>query len=174
MEAQQYPIGRFQPEKETSQIIQTTHIDILERFPQKLSEQVRSLHDHHWETSYRPGGWTAIQVVNHLADSHMHSYARFKPALTEKKPTIKDYPEALWADLNEARQKDSITASLQMITGIHFRWVGVLKTMTSTDFEKSFYHPETQTHHRLHQALAYYSWHCGHHLGHLNLIENKA
>jgi hypothetical protein len=50
MEAQQYPIGRFQPEKETSQIIQTTHIDILERFPQKLSEQVRSLHDHHWET----------------------------------------------------------------------------------------------------------------------------
>lgn len=103
----------------------------------------------------------------------MHSYARFKHALTKKKPTIKGYPEALWEDLNVARHKDSITASLQMITGIHFRWVGVLKTMTPTDFEKSFYHPETQTHHLLHQALAYYSWHCRHHLGHLNIIENK-
>ena len=34
MEALQYPIRRFQPEQETSQIIQTTHIDILERFLQ--------------------------------------------------------------------------------------------------------------------------------------------
>lgn len=68
----------------------------------------------------------------------MHSYARFKLALTEKKPTIKDYPEALWADLNEAHHKDSITSNLQMIIGIHFRWGGVLKTMTLTDFEKVF------------------------------------
>ena len=138
MEALQYPIKRFQPEQETSQIIQTTHIDILEKISTNLLEKVRSLHDHHWETSYQTGGWTAIQVVNHPADSHMHSYARFKLALTEKKPTIKDYPEALWADLNEAHHKDSITSNLQMIIGIHFRWGGVLKTMTLTDFEKSF------------------------------------
>lgn len=102
----------------------------------------------------------------------MHSYARFKHAHTEKKPTIKNYPEALWANLNEAHHKNSITSNLQMINGIYFRWGGVLKTMALTDFEKSSYHLKTQTHQRLHQSLAYYSWNCGHHLGHLDLIEN--
>ena len=48
---------------------------------------------------YRDGGWTARQVVHHVADSHMNAFVRFRLALTEDKPTIKPYNEAEWAKL---------------------------------------------------------------------------
>jgi len=35
---------------------------------------------------HREGGWTARQVVHHLADSHVNSYTRFRLALTEPSP----------------------------------------------------------------------------------------
>ena len=47
--------------------------------------------------SYRPGGWTLRQVVNHVADSHINSYVRFRWALTEESPLIKAYDEKAWA-----------------------------------------------------------------------------
>ena len=51
------------------------------------------------DTPYRDGGWTARQVVHHVADSHMNAFIRFRLALTEDKPTIKPYNEAAWARL---------------------------------------------------------------------------
>ena len=55
------------------------------------------------DTPYRPGGWTVRQVVHHVADSHMHSYIRFRLALTEDQPTIKPYDQDRWAELPDAR-----------------------------------------------------------------------
>lgn len=50
-------------------------------------------------TPYRPGGWTARQVIHHVPESHMNAYIRFKLALTEDEPVIKPYDEAAWAKL---------------------------------------------------------------------------
>jgi hypothetical protein len=55
----------------------------------------------------------------------MNSIIRLKLALTEDKPTIKAYNESAWA-----KMADSITFpihdSLQIIKGVHQRWVAVL------------------------------------------------
>ena len=174
MESLQYPIGRFESETELSEQNRSNAIKRLERFPSELKALCEKFTPADWSNSYRPQGWTAAQVVNHLADSHLHSYARFKHAITEDTPTIKDYPEPLWAALLEAQSIESIPGSLMMIEGIHHRWVGFLKALYSEDFSRCFFHPETQTQHSLHQALAYYSWHCDHHLGHLKIIKNMA
>ena len=61
-----------------------------------------------------------------------------------------------------------------MLKGIHYRWVAFLHSLTESDFDKTFYHPETETRHSLNKALAYYSWHCDHHLGHLNIFAQIA
>lgn len=174
MEELRYPNGpyntvQYLDEKELRICIQR-----IESFPETLKNFVASFDTADWQATYRPGGWSAVQLVHHLADSHLHSYARLKHSVTEETPTIKDYPESLWAELEDAQSIEHIPASLQMITGIHQRWGAFLKKLKPKDYNRSFYHPETQTHHSLYQALAYYSWHCDHHLGHLKIIKNKA
>ena len=52
--------------------------------------------------------------MHHLPDSHLHSYARFRFALTEDRPTIQPYQEALWADLPDARST-AIEVSLDLL-----------------------------------------------------------
>lgn len=173
MEHLQYPIGSFQPIQQLDVNQRTTCIDRLEEFPDELRTFTESFTNADWKRPYRDNGWTAAQLINHLADSHLHSYARFKHALTENKPTIKDYPESLWAQLEDAQSIASVKGSLLMITGIHLRWVAFLRNCKAPDFDRTFYHPKTQSHHSLHKALAYYSWHCDHHLGHLKIIKNQ-
>ncbi len=58
------------------------------------------------DTPYRAGGWTARQVVHHLADSHMNAYSRIKLALSEEAPALKTYPEEVWAEMPDARTAD--------------------------------------------------------------------
>ena len=53
-------------------------------------------------TPYREGGWTARQVIHHVADSHINAYVRTKWLLTEDGPTIKAYDEKAWAELPDA------------------------------------------------------------------------
>jgi len=43
------------------------------------------------------GGWSARQVLHHLADSEAQSYARLRRLLAEPDPVIQGYDEAAWA-----------------------------------------------------------------------------
>lgn len=63
---------------------------------------VDGLSDAQFDTPYRLDGWSARQVVHHVADSHMNAYIRMKLALTEQTPTIKLYDEKPWAELPTA------------------------------------------------------------------------
>jgi len=81
------------------------------------------------DTPYRPDGWTSRQVVHHVADSHLHSYIRFRLALTEDQPTIKPYDQAKWAELPDARTAP-VEVSLQLIDSLHQRWAVLLRSMS--------------------------------------------
>ena len=71
--------------------------------PHDLAQSVAGLTSEQLDTPYRDGGWTVRQVVHHVADSHMHIYARVRFALTEENPVIKPYAEEIWAELPDAR-----------------------------------------------------------------------
>jgi len=78
IEQLQYPIGKVKtPEVITDEKLQE-YITILELLPERLEELTRNLNDKQLDTPYREGGWTVRQVVHHMADSHHHSYIRFK------------------------------------------------------------------------------------------------
>ena len=101
-----YPIGKFEwPENPTSEAI-NQGITRLEEFPEKLKAAIAGLSKDTLQNCYRPEGWNIAQVVHHLADSHMHSYLRFKHAIIEDTPSIKDYQEANWAQLPDASNTD--------------------------------------------------------------------
>jgi hypothetical protein len=55
----------------------------------KISEVFKKLSPKQLDTPYREGGWTARQVLHHLADSHMHAYIRFKWTLNGRQSNNK-------------------------------------------------------------------------------------
>jgi hypothetical protein len=138
----------------------------MAELPAQLAKAVAGLDDAQLDTPYRPGGWTVRQVVHHLPDSHLNSYARFRLALTETSPLIKPYEEAAWAQLSDARTAP-VGPSLTLLEGLHARFVLLLRTLTDGQFARTFRHPELGEN-RLDWTLGLYAWHCLHHVAHIN------
>jgi len=103
------------------------------------------------------------QIVHHVADSHINSYCRFKLAVTEDKPLIRPYDENLWSALIDAND-DNIQSSLDLISGLHYRWSTLLNSLDESQLKRSFYHPEHDKHFALDETIASYAWHSNHHL----------
>ncbi len=159
-EPPQYPAGSFAEGGSHDAGKREMWIGELEQAPARLRETVSDLPEEGLDTTYR--NWTIRQIVHHLADSHLNSYVRFKLALTEERPTIKPYDETRWSQLADARRAD-IAPSLELLEGLHARWVYLLRSLAPEAFERSFYHPESREIVPLWHALAYYVWHARHH-----------
>lgn len=161
-----YPVGKFHtPEQITNSDLEGWISDI-ETFPARLKELTQDLKKEALGWRYRPGGWSIKQVVHHCADSHMNSQIRFKLALTEDTPTIRPYYEDRWAELPDS-QADDLTSSLLILTGLHAKWGLLLRSLSTEQFERRFFHPEHQKEFTLWQATGSYAWHCRHHLAHV-------
>jgi uncharacterized damage-inducible protein DinB len=157
-----FPIGTFDPAAYASR---DENIKTLADLPTKLRAAVEGLSDEQLDTPYRPEGWTLRQTVHHIADSHINTLTRFKLALTEDTPpTIKPYHEDRWAELSDS--KLPVDVSLAIIDGVHARLVEVLHSLSDTEFQKEFVHPETGPW-TLERAAALYAWHSKHHTAHI-------
>jgi len=172
LEELRYPIGRFEKPETVSNETFNVFIEIIEKFPERISAAVADLSTEQLDTHYRPEGWTIRQVVHHCADSHMNGITRTKLALTEVHPTIKPYREELWAELNDSKHHP-IEVSLQLIEAVHERWTKILKSLTPTDRQRTFIHPEHFATFTINQQIAQYSWHCEHHLTHITRLKDK-
>jgi hypothetical protein len=171
MEELKYPIGQFKaPATYTSELLEY-YISVIENFPDKMRVAVEKLDQAQLNTPYRPGGWTVIQLVNHCADSHMNAHIRVKLALTEETPTIKPYREELWAELADASMPVAI--ALQILEGVHLRWVQVLRSLNEEQWMRGFIHPEKGRELSLKEAAASYAWHCEHHLAHVVNLKKR-
>lgn len=173
LEELRYPIGRFNcPEKITDSQVREW-IRTLETFPTRLETLVGSLTSEQLETPYRAGGWTVRQVIHHIADSHHHSYTRFKWALSEETPVIKVYDEKTWSDLMDARSAP-IAISLNYIKVLHAKLVFVLKGLTKEQHELCYVHPIGNKKISVAENIGKYAWHGNHHLSHIqNLMERE-
>ncbi len=166
-----YPVGKFSPPDGAVPTEQRNELlNQVAEAPAKLRSAIHGLTEDQLETPYREGGWSSRQVVHHVADSHMNALIRFKLALCEDNPTIKPYPEHLWADL--ADQKLPIEVSLPIVDNVHHRWVTVLRSMKETDWARTFNHPEMGVQ-RLDRALALYAWHGRHHVAHITSLRKQ-
>ncbi|MEL1240630.1 YfiT family bacillithiol transferase [Flavobacterium flavipallidum] len=166
LESLRFPIGEFKKPDCITQGDLDTWITAIECFPFKIKELTKNLPVNEVNWIYRPNGWKIKQVVHHCADSHINSFVRFKLALTEDIPVIKPYEEHLWAELTDGLD-DDLTASLQIIEGVHARWVLLLKSFGEQELKKQFIHPATNKTLSLEEVIGVYAWHCNHHLAHI-------
>ncbi|MDI9309818.1 MAG: putative metal-dependent hydrolase [Limnohabitans sp.] len=161
-----FPIGQFEYNSDCTEEEIQNWITTIQSFPQKIEEITTNLQKEQLAWRYRPEGWSVKQVVHHCADSHMNSFIRFKLALTEDTPTIRPYEEQLWAEMIDEID-DNLSASIQILKGVHHRWVIILNHFTSADWNRQFIHPATQKVVMLKEALGLYAWHCEQHLAHI-------
>ncbi|MCX6295662.1 MAG: putative metal-dependent hydrolase [Bacteroidetes bacterium] len=171
MEHLKYPQGRFEYGKNYTSADNQKHIAIIEQFPNELNVLVASISTEQLEKSYRPDGWNAKQIINHLADSHMNALIRLKLTLTENTPIIKPYNQDLWANLEDGKNTP-VQISLNLIEGIHQRMTILLKTLTDSDLQRKYIHPEYNKEFKLEEMLALYAWHGRQHYEHLKIIKN--
>ncbi len=168
-----YPIGEFDCPKTITQDHIKNWIAVLETFPIRFEALVKHLTKEQLDTPYRPNGWTVRQLVHHLSDSHHHSYIRFKWALTENNPVIKAYNEKLWAELNDSKYSP-IQMSLEHLKAVHYKLVYLLKSLSETNLNKHFIHPETNSDVLLKKNIGIYAWHSNHHYAHIeNLLKRN-
>lgn len=162
LEFLKYPIGKFEYNEDSNEEMLAEWIRALELLPQRLAEMVKPLNDRQLDTPYRLQGWTVRQVVHHIADSHHHSYTRFKWALTEDKPLIKAYEEKDWSTLFDARTAP-IQLSLNYIAALHAKLVFLLKGISTDDLKKQYVHPDGNAAVTVRENIAKYAWHGNHH-----------
>lgn len=158
-----YPTGKFVFNPAPTADIRRAAIAAIGGFPQQLKPVLASAN---LDQPYREGGWTARQVVHHLADSHMNAFIRFRLALTEDRPTVKPYNEAEWSKLSDAQLDPQV--SVQILDGLHRRWHHMLETMSEQDFTRGAVHPEVGPI-TIDWLLQLYAWHGRHHIGHIKL-----
>jgi hypothetical protein len=158
-----FPTGQFvfDPTPTTAQ--RHDRIAAIGSFPAELKAALAGARP---DQAYRSGGWTARQVVHHVADSHMNAFIRFRLALTEDKPTIKPYNEAEWAKLADAELDPQI--SVQLLDALHQRWHTMLQAMRESDFSREAIHPDHGAR-TIDWFLQLYAWHGRHHIGHIRL-----
>ncbi len=167
-----YPIGKFEVSPDGVKIAERTQaIAEIAALPAQLAAAIAGWNGARLDRPYREGGWTARQVIHHLADSHMNSYIRFHLALTEEEPVIKPYAEARWAELSDGKSAPP-EVSLTLLDALHRRWVILLESMTDADFARAFRHPERGLS-RLDVTTLLYSWHGRHHLAHITGLDSK-
>lgn len=163
-----YPTGRFAFNAAPTAADRASSIATIGSLPAEIRAAAGALSASQLETPYREGGWTARQVIHHVADSHINAYIRFKLTLTEDTPPLKPYEETIWAELVDGKTGDP-AVSLGILDGVHHRLHRLLTTLDASAFARTAHHPQHGAV-TLDWLLQLYAWHGRHHVGHLKLV----
>jgi hypothetical protein len=168
LEQLQYPIGKFTFGLTYSQDDFKKNIERIRELPQTIKALTKSLPSEFLKKRYRAGGWNYLQVVHHIADSHINGYTRMKFALHETNPVIKPYNADEWS--LRPTEKFDIEAGIIAIETINTRIANFLETLAPEEFNRGYFHPEVNRLIPIIESAANYAHHGEHHLGHLKII----
>jgi hypothetical protein len=90
-------------------------------------------------------GWSARQIVHHVADSETQSYARLRRLLAEPEGSIiQGYDEGAWAECATLGYRElPIAHSLSVFTAVRQASSDVLARVSDADFERTAHHSES-------------------------------
>jgi DinB superfamily len=166
-----YPIGPLAAATPFTPAHRAAAIKTLAEAPARFRLAVAGLSDAQLDTPYRPAGWTVRQVVHHVVDSHINAYLRTKFALSDDNPTIRPYPEQIWAEMADARTAP-VSMSLTLLDALHGRWVMLLQSLAPELYARTLLHPERGLM-SLDDLLAMYEWHSRHHAAHITELRGR-
>ncbi len=166
-----YPIGPLSTPVPFTASHRAAAIRTLAEAPARFRLACAGLSEAQLDTPYRPGGWTVRQLVHHVADSHINAYLRTKFALSDDNPTIRPYPEAVWAEMTDGRLAP-VSLSLDLLDALHGRWSMLLASLPSEAFARTLLHPERGAM-TIDDVLAMYEWHSRHHTAHITGLRER-
>lgn len=86
------------------------------------------------------GGWTAREVVHHLADMEAHAYVRLRRLLAEAEPRLQAHDEDEYA--RRLHYDRPIASSLAVVRAVREASVDLLLNLTPEEWTRSGVHPE--------------------------------
>ena len=90
------------------------------------------------------GGWSARQVIHHVADSETQSYARLRRLIAEPGTQIQGYDEAGWGENGTLGYKDlPIAHSLEVFKAVRASSLEIIKRLTPAQLQLSGTHSES-------------------------------
>ncbi len=94
---------------------------------------------------HHPNGWSARQVIHHMADSEVQSYVRLRRLLAEPAGSvIQGYDESAWAEsASLAYETLPIDSSLATIAAVRASTSRILELVTSDHLELFGTHTES-------------------------------
>jgi len=107
-----------------------------------------------------PEGWSARQIIHHLADSEAQSYARLRRLVAEPEGSvIQGYDENLWATAPQLGYESApVENSIAVFAAVRASSLDVIKRLQESDLEKSGVHTESG-HYTIAKWLEGYSKH---------------
>ena len=118
------------------------HLATIASFPQALRQRVIPLNDEQQRARPIAGEWSVREIIHHCADSHMNSFIRLKLILTEDNPTVKPYDQDAWVTLADTTVSP-LAHSLNILEGLHQRWVELFRSLDERHWSRSGIHPES-------------------------------
>jgi hypothetical protein len=93
---------------------------------------------------HHENGWSARQVIHHVADSEAQSYARLRRLVAEPEGSvIQGYDESAWAQCEALGYTSTpVENSIAVYAAVRASSLDVLKRLTESDLQKSGVHTE--------------------------------
>lgn len=94
---------------------------------------------------HSPGQWSPRQVVHHVADSEVQSYARLRRLLAEPAGSvIQGYDEAAWAECPALGYTElPVAHSLLVIESVRMATADIIQRLTEHDLDRAGTHSES-------------------------------
>ena len=89
----------------------------------------------------KPGKWSVIEVIQHLADSDLVAGFRFRMMLTEDRPPIQGYDQDRWATQLHYRDVP-LAQALAQLRGLRQANLELWKRLTAAELERIGLHSE--------------------------------
>ena len=90
------------------------------------------------------GGWTARQVIHHVADSEAQSYARLRRLIAEPGTQIQGYDEGGWGENETLGYRDlPIAQSLEVFKAVRASSLEIIKRLNANQLDNSGTHSES-------------------------------
>ncbi len=121
----------------------TTHQDLIERYKagaEAVAQALEGIADGELDAR-AADGWTAREVVHHLADSETTSYVRLRRLLAEEEPLIAGYDEAEFA--RRLHYDRPIAASLEVFRAVRRASAELLERLTDAEWARAGTHSES-------------------------------
>ena len=172
LESLKFPIGKYKAMLDFNFSRTVEDIRTLESFAEALRNSVKGLDKTDFKKSYRNGGMNIAQIIHHFCDTHTYAFLRTKHTLLEDNPSVKMYDVEEFLTTPDSNVLD-IEDSLNVIDGIHAKWVSLLKTLSENESKKTYYHSSRDKNIILHEHVGMYAWHTKHHIMHIEIAKKN-